>query len=64
MQMILPFIPSGAKILNIGCDNGTLLEYLPACEIYLGLDSQESIISHNQQRNKQANVSFACVNFV
>lgn len=63
MQMILPFIPPGAKILDIGCDNGALLEHLPACEFYLGLDSQESVISSNKQQNKQANVSFACTNF-
>jgi 2-polyprenyl-3-methyl-5-hydroxy-6-metoxy-1,4-benzoquinol methylase len=63
MQMILPFIPPGANILDIGCDNGSLLEYLPTCEFYLGLDSQESIISRNKQQNKQANISFVCANF-
>ena len=61
--MILPFIPPDAKILDIGCDNGALLEHLPAFEFYLGLDSQESIISRNKQQNKQANVSFACASF-
>jgi len=61
--MILPFIPPDAKILDIGCDNGALLEYVPAFEFYLGLDSQESIISRNKQQNKQANVSFTCAKF-
>jgi 2-polyprenyl-3-methyl-5-hydroxy-6-metoxy-1,4-benzoquinol methylase len=63
MQMILPFIPLGANILDIGCDNGALLEHLPTFKFYLGLDSQESVISRNQQQNKQANVSFVCRNF-
>ena len=63
MQMILPFISPGANILDVGCDNGALLEYLPVFEFYLGLDSQKLVISLNKQQNKQANVSFACVNF-
>jgi 2-polyprenyl-3-methyl-5-hydroxy-6-metoxy-1,4-benzoquinol methylase len=63
LRMILPYIPHAAKILDIGCDNGALLKYLPTFEFYLGLDNQAAMISGNQQRNKQANVSFACVNF-
>jgi len=61
--MILPFIPPGAKILDVGCDNGALLEHLPAFECYLGLDNQEAVIARNRKHYQQANVSFACANF-
>jgi 2-polyprenyl-3-methyl-5-hydroxy-6-metoxy-1,4-benzoquinol methylase len=63
LQMILPFIPPGARILDIGCDNGALLEHLPAFACYMGLDSQEAVIARNRQHYRQANVSFACANF-
>jgi 2-polyprenyl-3-methyl-5-hydroxy-6-metoxy-1,4-benzoquinol methylase len=63
LQMILPFIPTAARILDIGCDNGALLEHLPAFECYLGLDSRETVITRNREHYKQTNVSFACVNF-
>ena len=63
LQMILPFIPAAARILDVGCDNGALLERLPAFACYLGLDSREAVILRNREHYRQANVSFACGSF-
>lgn len=63
LQAILPFILPGARVLDIGCDNGSLLEHLPGIGFYLGLDSRAGVIARDRLRRTQANVSFACGDF-
>lgn len=60
LRTILPFIPSGARVLDVGCDDGALLAHLPTCAYYLGLDREEAVIAGNRRRFPQDNASFAC----
>lgn len=38
-------IPADAKILDVGCGNGRLSQYLPSTAEYLGVDSSEALIA-------------------
>jgi 2-polyprenyl-3-methyl-5-hydroxy-6-metoxy-1,4-benzoquinol methylase len=61
--MVLPFIPAGSRVLDIGCDDGALLDRLPPFSLYVGVDSQEELIRQNQRRPGPDNVSFVRADF-
>lgn len=58
LRQVLPFIPPGANILDVGCDDAALLERLPACKNYVGLDSSAAQIELDRQRFRQDHVAF------
>jgi len=58
LQQVLPFIPPGARVLDVGCDDAALLEHLPADTIYVGLDSRAATIELNRRQFRRANVEF------
>ena len=60
LRQLLPFIPPGANILDVGCDDAALLERLPAFKGYVGLDRGAAVIERDRQRFRRENVAFIC----
>ncbi len=58
LQQVLPFIPAGARVLDVGCDDAALLEHLPAGARYVGLDSRAVTIELDRQKFRRDNVEF------
>lgn len=63
LRQVLPYIPPGANILDIGCDDGALLKQLPAFKSYVGLDRAESVIELDRQRFRQDSITFIHADF-
>jgi 2-polyprenyl-3-methyl-5-hydroxy-6-metoxy-1,4-benzoquinol methylase len=55
-EYVRPF--SGARILDIGCGTGDILEYLPASISYTGFDLNAKYIAHAQKKYKSRGVFF------
>lgn len=55
-----PYLKADATILDVGCGNGRLLDYLkkPAFESYLGIDISEELLKHARSTHLQKNVQF------
>lgn len=60
LERVLPFLPAGARVLDIGCDDGALAHRLPPATTYLGLDLRAEVIARNRQRAFPPGASFAC----
>jgi len=58
LQQVLPFIPPGARVLDVGCDDAALLEHLPVGASYVGLDSRAETIELDRRQFRGANVEF------
>jgi 2-polyprenyl-3-methyl-5-hydroxy-6-metoxy-1,4-benzoquinol methylase len=58
LEQVLPFIAPGARVLDVGCDDGALLEQLPACRSYVGLDSSAARIDLDRRQFRRDNVEF------
>ncbi len=58
LRQVLPFIPPGANILDVGCDDAALLERLPAFQSYVGLDRGAAVIERDRQRFRREHVTF------
>ena len=58
LEQVLPFIAPGARVLDVGCDDGALLERLPACRSYVGLDSSAARIELDRRQFRRDHVEF------
>lgn len=63
LRRIAPFIPAGCSVLDVGCDDGALLAYLPEVSRYVGIDSREDLVLRNRQRLGRDGVSFLRADF-
>ena len=63
LRRVVPFIPAGSRILDVGCDDGALLGLLPAFSLYVGVDSREDLVHRDQQRLGRDNASFIRAEF-
>jgi SAM-dependent methyltransferase len=60
---VLPTLPRGAKVLDIGCGTAEVLQHLPADAEYHGFDRNEAYISRARRLFPDRRASFRCAEF-
>jgi 2-polyprenyl-3-methyl-5-hydroxy-6-metoxy-1,4-benzoquinol methylase len=64
LKKIVKFIGKNKTILDIGCDDASLLEFIRSVKHYTGIDLNHKVIEQNKKRfGKFKNIDFFKINF-
>jgi SAM-dependent methyltransferase len=63
LERVVPKLPRGGAVLDIGCGTAAILDSLPASVHYVGYDRNERYINIARSRYRNRNAVFFCEDF-